>query len=77
LVEVTLRHMKKKYKICLNFKWPSSKGPIPRLRISISIRIAYADKKWNTLNNVGAILVYRISIRIIFVRKQCAHRIAQ
>jgi len=46
------------------------KGPIPRLRISISIRIAYADKKWNKLNNVGAILVVRIRIRINFVRIQ-------
>ena len=43
------------------------KAPIPRLRISISIRIAYAYKKWNKLKNVGAILVVRISIRI-FVR---------
>jgi len=49
--------------------WP--KAPIPRLWISISIRIAYPDKKWNKLNNVGAtcILVVRISIRINFVLK--------
>jgi len=53
------------------------KGPIPRLRISISIRIAYAYKKLNKLNNIGAILVVRISIRINFVRKQRAYRIAQ
>jgi len=45
-------------------------GPIPRLRISISIRIAYANKKWNKLNNVGTILVVRISIQINFVRIQ-------
>jgi len=42
------------------------KAPIPRL--SISIRIAYPDKNWNKLNNNGAILVVRISIRINFVR---------
>ena len=48
------------------------KAPIPRLRISISIHIANADKKWNTLNNVGAILVVCISIRINFVCKQHA-----
>jgi len=41
------------------------KAPIPRLQISI--RIAYPDKKWNKLNNVGAIHVVRI--RINFVRK--------
>ena len=45
------------------------KAPSPRLRVSISIRIAYPDKKWNKLNNVGAILVVRIGIRIHFVRK--------
>ena len=54
-----------------------NKGPIPRLRISISIRIAYPDKKWNMLNNVGAILVGRISIQINLVRKQRACRITQ
>jgi len=40
------------------------KAPIPRLRISISIRIAYPDKLWKKLNNVGAILVVRISIHM-------------
>ena len=46
----------------------NDKGPIPRLRINISIRIAYADKISNKLNNIRAILVVRISIRINFVR---------
>ena len=36
-------------------------APIPRLRISINIRITYPDKKWNKLNNVGAILIVRIN----------------
>ena len=59
-------------------------APIPRLRISIRIHIAYPDKKGtiklmkgkalrkhslHEFNNVGAILVARISIRINFVRK--------
>ena len=38
-----------------------AKAPIPRLRISISIRIAHADNKWNKLNNVGAILIVSVS----------------
>jgi len=42
---------------------------ITHLRISISIRIAYPDKKWDKLNNAGAILVVSISIRINFVCK--------
>ena len=53
------------------------KAPIPRPRISISIRIAYPDKKWNKLNSFGAILVVRINIQINFVRKQHAYKIAQ
>jgi len=57
----------------ITFYWVNlqlvQKAPIPCLRISIIIRIAYADKKWDKLNNVGAILVVRISIRINFVRK--------
>jgi len=39
--------------------------------------IAYADTKWNKVNNVGAILVVSISIRINFACKQRAYRIAQ
>ena len=39
--------------------------------------IAYADTKWNKVNNVGAILVVSTSIRINFVCKQRAYRIAQ
>jgi len=68
--------------VILQTEWTSrnpvnlSKVPIPRLRISISIRIAYAYKKSNQLNNVGAILVVRISIRINFVRIQLAYKIA-
>ena len=42
---------------------------MPLYSLWISIRIAYQDKKWNKLNNAGAILVVRISIRINFVRK--------
>jgi len=46
------------------------KAPFPCLRISISICNAYPDiKKWNKINNVGAILVIRISIRINLNRK--------
>jgi len=45
--------------------------------VRISIRIEYPDKKWNKLNNVGAILFVRISFRINIVHKQRAYRIAQ
>jgi len=54
-----------------------NKDPIPRLRVSISISIAYPDKKWNKLNNVGSIFVFRVSIRINLVSIQRPYRIAQ
>jgi len=43
-----------------------SKRPLFHLSVSVSVFAdLYPDKKWKMLNNVGAMLVVRVSIRIV------------